>query len=249
MKVVLLLAGKGRRLKDICQKRHKAFILLDRKPCLTYLLKGLLNAGMTELIPVLGFDGDAVEKLVRDVCQEHIKILPVVNPRYEQTNNLGSLICARPYVDGESFLICNGDLVINANIIKDLIETHDQSAIAIDDSKRNALIDSPKVVVADRRIYDLGRHIPFEKAGGYAIGVYKLGQEISPAFFETAEKIFSNDQNAGFHDPLIPLFKDYPVYLCSTKMRRWMDIDKKEDIGVACNLLNMIRVEEEGELR
>lgn len=244
MKVALLLAGKGRRLKEICQSRHKAFILLEDVPCLTHLLNGLWRAGMTELIPVLGFDSNAVERLLRESCPERVKILPVVNPRYEQTNNLGSLICARSYLDGESFLICNGDLVMNANIIKDLIETRRQSAIAIDDSSRNALIDSPKVKVVDGRIYDLGRHIPLEQSGGYAIGVYKLGQRLSPVFFKMAEKVFAEDQNAGFHDPLVPLFNDHAVYLCSTRGRSWMDIDKKEDIEIAGRLLNTIRAEE-----
>ena len=244
MKVILLLAGKGRRLGEISRNRHKAFILLDGKPCLNYLLAGLLRSGATELIPVLGFDSEAVCALIGRTCSGRIKITPVVNARYEETNNLGSLLCARKNVEGDSFVVCNGDLVINGNIIKGLIETTWASAIAVDDSKRDASIDSPSVRVIGRRIYDLGRHIPFALSGGYAVGVYKFGKRLSSAFFNAAEQIFTRNQNAGFHDPLAQLFGDYPVYVSSTKGRSWMDIDKKEDIPAACDLLQEIRSEE-----
>lgn len=248
MKVILLLAGKGRRLEELTQNRHKAFIPFDGIPCLNHLLERLLWAGTTELIPVLGFDSEAVYKLISEMCHGRIKLTPVINARYEVTNNLGSLICAREYVEGDSFVVCNGDLVINKFILKDLIESDQESTIAVDNSKQDASIDSPGLKIIDKRIYDLGRHIPFEVSGGYAVGVYKFGRQLSSIFFATAEEIFAKNQNAGFHDPLIPLFKDYPIYANSTKGRSWMDIDKKEDISPASDLLRKIRDEEECEI-
>ena len=247
MKVLLLLAGKGRRLKGLTENRNKAFIPLDGKPSLIHLLGGLLRAGATELVPVLGFDSDSVFALIDETCGDQLKITPVINERYEKTNNLGSLICARREVEGESFVICNGDLVINRNIIKDLIETKKGSAIAVDDSKQDASIDSPGLIVVEGRIYDLGRHIPFERSGGYAVGAYKFGTQLSSVFFDTAEQVFKENNNAGFHDPLNSLFERHPVYVCSTKGRLWMDIDEKEDIPVARDLLCKIRREEERE--
>ena len=243
MKVLLLLAGKGRRLEEVTQSRHKAFISLGGKPCVSYLLEGLLGSGATELIPVLGYDSEALHGLLVKKCCGRIKMLPVVNKRYEETNNLGSLLCARKYLVGNSFVVCNGDLVINRNILSDLIKIKKESAIAVDDSQRGASIDSPCVKSVNGRIYDLGRHIPFERSGGYAVGVYKFGEQLSSEFFNMAEQIFVKNPNAGFHDPLIPLFKDYPVYVSSTKGRSWMDVDKKEDIPIAIDLLRKIKNE------
>jgi choline kinase len=248
MKIILLLAGKGRRLENLTRNRHKAFISLNGTPCLNHLLDRLLSAGATELIPVLGFDSEAVYALIGERCNSRIKITPVFNLKYEVTNNLGSLICAREYVEGDPFVVCNGDLVINKNIIKNLIESDNESAIAVDDSKKDPSIDSPGIKVIDGRVYDLGRHISFKRSGGYAVGVYKFGRRLSSIFFPKAEQVFAKNPNAGFHDPLIPLFKDYPVYVCSTKGRSWMDIDKKEDISIACNLLQNIKNEEEHEI-
>lgn len=244
MKVVLLLAGKGRRLGKLTENKHKAFTLLQGEPLLKHLLVRLMRAGMTKLVPVLGFDKDALYEYVKKICDGNVEIIFVENKDYSKTNNLGSLLCARPVVEDESFIVCNGDLVINGDIIKDIIESEYLSAIVGDDSKHSEPIDSPILEIIDNRIYDLGRHISFEKSGGYAIGLYKFGKDLSSVFFDIAQNVFEKNNNSGFHDPLIKLFKDFPVYICSTKERLWMDIDTKEDILLANNILKKIIKEE-----
>ena len=144
-------------------------------------------------------------------------------------------------------MLGNGDLVLNKIIIRDLHDKEGQSAIVLDDT-RDAPIDSSGTIVREGRIYDLGRHIPFEQNGGYAIGLYKFNAELSDAFFLEADKILQAGQfQAGFHDPLPRLFASYPVAPLSTGGFSWTDIDLPEEITTAECVLRRIQEEEKAQ--
>ena len=135
---------------------------------------------------------------------------------------------------------------MNKYIIKNLLKTGDNSAIAIDDNSRSETIDSPGTLIKDGRILDLGRHIPKVKNGGYAIGLYKFGPNMSKAFFSEADRMINAKKyNAGFHDPLLPLFSSHEVLGLSTNGLSWTDLDTEEDIPYAKDLLKKILIEEQ----
>lgn len=248
MKVILLLAGRGRRLGELTKNRHKSLLELLGRPLLGLLVEGFVSCGLREFVPVLGYDKENVLEYIRDNFRKEINLTPVYNPRFEETNNLYSLWCARKILSGDEFLVCNGDLVLDKSIIENLLGNDEVSAVTVDDSPRAAPIDSPGVIVRDNRIYDLGRHIPFEQSGGYAIGLYKFNRQLSSAFFSEADKVLKNNINAGFHDPLRALFERYANFAQSTKHLPWFDIDVKEDITYAEKILEEITQERSKQL-
>lgn len=243
MKVVILLAGQGRRLGELTRTMNKAMIKLSGKPLLGHLVERFLFCGLTNFVPILGHGGKQILDYLRENFKD-INITPVYNPQYLKSNNLYSLCCASELLTGEDFLLCNGDVILNKFIIKELLEKSGLSAIAIDDSVNRGIIDSPSITVRGNRIYDLGRHILSEESGGYAIGLYKFNKEFSSVFFSKGEQMLSENINAGFHDPLINLFSDYPVFIHSTNGLAWTDIDTKEDIPYAQKVLHKIIKEE-----
>lgn len=221
MKAVILLAGKGRRFGSLTENRHMAFIKLHNKSLLSHLIPRLIDGGVTEIVPVLGFDKDSVLSHIEDVVAGRIKVSPRFSEKYETTNNLYSLHCARDVLENEEFLLCNGDLVLSAGIIKDIVARKGESVIALDVERKSEGIDSPGNIVREGRIYDLGRHIPSEENGGYAIGVYRFNKELSGVFFNAAKKMLNDNLKAGFHDPLPGLFEKYEVLAHDIKSLTW----------------------------
>jgi choline kinase len=246
MKIVLLLAGMGRRLGPLTEKKHKCFTLIKKEPVLAHLLRRLMQPGVSQIIPVLGYDAKMVLKLIHHVCGNKIHVTPTFNDNYDKTNNLGSLLCSRDLTEGSPFIVCNGDMVLDGNIIRDVLTEKEESIISIDDGLHKSMIDSPKVSVIDRRIYDLGRHIPIEKSGGYAIGLYKFNEQLSSVFFDVGSEMFKTNPQSGFHDPLIDLFDRYEINKCSTRGMSWMDIDVQSDIPIAEKMLEKIQIDENG---
>lgn len=233
MKVVFLIAGKGRRLKEITISNHKSLIELDEKTLLYHLIENCIYADLTEFIPIVGHCSDKVLASFNQPFSKEIKVFSVKNDKYNETNNLYSLYCAKDLLEGEDFILCNADIIIDREIIKGVKSMLNQSCIAIDDFAYSYDIDSPGILMQGEKVLDIGRHIPFENNMGYAIGVYKFNKELSSQFFKEAEKMLKENMNAGFHDPLTRLFNRIDIFKYRTKDYLWTDIDTLEDITKA----------------
>lgn len=240
MKVVILIAGKGRRLGQITEKSHKALIKLDEYSLLYHLIENFIYAGLNDFVPIVGHCASEVLSCFNINHSDNISTSPVYNQRFNETNNLYSLYCARELLEGDEFILCNGDLILDREILVGLKELQNLSAIAIDDFTYNKPLDSPGILMNGNKISDLGRHIPFEKNTGYAIGVYKFNKKLSEEFFKESKKMLDNNINAGFHDPLSLLFDKFDVYKHQTKNFQWTDIDTFEDIEIARGLHKQI---------
>jgi len=245
MKIVLLLAGKGRRMKALTNQNHKALIKLDDFPLLHYLIDNISYAQFTEIIPIIGHCSDKIISCF-NTHDSSINIIPIYNEFYSSRNNLYSLFCARNILEGEEFILCNGDIIFDREIFIKIKSLDNHSAIAIDDFNYLKPIDSPGILMKEDKISDLGRHIPFSNNKGYAIGIYKFNSELSLAFFKEAKHFLELDLNSGFHDPLQKLFDKHPIYKCSIDGCLWTDIDEQSDI-VKATKINKILIDKYAE--
>lgn len=233
MKVVLLAAGKGRRLKEITKDNHKSLLKLDEQTLLYHLIENCIYAGLKEFVPIVGHCSDKVLSEFNASHSESISVYPIINEKYQEANNLYSLYCAKDLLEGNDFILCNADIIIDRGIIKGISSMKNHSAIAIDDYPYDEPIDSPGILMNGDRISDLGRHIPFSDSAGYAIGVYKFNKYLSSQFFKKAKELLEKDANSGFHDPLPYLFDKFDIFKFKIDEYLWSEIDTYEDIEKA----------------
>lgn len=245
MKVVVLLAGKGVRMGAGTEDNHKSLVHLRGRPLLGYLIDRFFDNNIYEIVPIVGYQQDKVMKFLDKECPSEVKLFPIENRDYAVTNNMFSLYCARDLLVGSEFILCNGDVVLNGNIIRSFLHEVNHSAIVVDTHRRKQFLDSPKVQVEGNRICDLGRHISVKDSAGYAIGLYRFSAELSDAYFQEAERMVSSGAlAAGFHDPLRALFGKYDVFVHDTCGLSWTDVDERNDVPRAEKLLESIETEE-----
>ena len=243
--MVLLLAGIGKRLGEITKHKNKSLIKLLNKPLLGHLLDRLIANNQKEILIIIGHEGKGIVDHIDSNYKGIFDLKIVENNKYKEANNMYSVWCAKEYLKGKEFILCNGDIILNKFILKEIIKSNGKSEIMLDIKNRLSEIDSPGAIIKNNRIYDLGRHISKNDNGGYAIGLYKFNNALSIAYFNEIEKMLRDYKyNAGFHDPLISLFHNYEVFPTSTNGLSWTDIDTKEDISRAENLLREITFEE-----
>lgn len=127
---VVLAAGEGNRLRPLTHNRPKPMLPAANRPVLEYVFDALIDAGIEEIVVVIGYK--------RDRVQEHF------GPTYDdvplqyvtQEKQLGSghaLLEAQSAVD-EPFLVVNGDRVIESGLIRDVIgefEAHPDAAATL----------------------------------------------------------------------------------------------------------------------
>lgn len=118
-KVLISAAGRGTRMLDLAKDKPKHLIEVNGKPFLFYLLSNLKEAGFEEIIMVVGYKKEFMDKFLEEYGEEFNLIL--VN----QFDILGEdrygtacpLECTENILKDESFLAVYGD---NLYSVKDL---------------------------------------------------------------------------------------------------------------------------------
>jgi len=120
---VVLAAGEGTRLRPLTRNRPKPMLPAANRPILEYVFDALVAADVRQIVVVVGYK--------RGRVQDHFgPTYAGVDLKYvTQHKQLGSghaLHQAREAVDG-STLVVNGDRVIDANIVRDVVDEFERS--------------------------------------------------------------------------------------------------------------------------
>jgi glucose-1-phosphate thymidylyltransferase len=164
---VVLAAGEGTRLRPMTQNRPKPMLPAANRPILEHVLDALVDAGVSELVLVVGYKRDRVQDHVgpsyRDVPVEYVV----------QDKQLGSghaLLQAREAVSG-SMLVVNGDRIVDEGMTRSVAAAFDGgTALGVIREQNPGRYGS--VEVAGDRIVDLVEN-PTEPAFGFVnAGIY-----------------------------------------------------------------------------
>ncbi|HVP19571.1 MAG TPA: NTP transferase domain-containing protein, partial [Spirochaetia bacterium] len=103
---VILAAGKGCRMGRLGEYFHKACLPLCNKPLLATHFQLLSEIGIRNIVVVVGYKGEMVERVARSLVPKDAQIQFVVQP--EQKGIADALSCARRCI-GEWMVLMLGD--------------------------------------------------------------------------------------------------------------------------------------------
>ncbi len=156
LKAFILAAGEGTRLRPYTIDRPKCLVEIDGRS----LLDRQLAVLATEAVhPIFLIGGYRAEMLQRPGIESR------VNPRYAETNMVWTLFCAEDDLEGDA-LLCYGDIVYSPEILRALLQSKADIAVAIDldwecywrARSENPLDDAETLkLAADGRILEIGQ--------------------------------------------------------------------------------------------
>jgi len=120
MKAVILAAGEGRRLKPLTNRRPKPMLSVAGKPLLEYVVEATRDAGITDIVLVVGYRRDRIQTHFGDGDDWGVSIEYAV-----QDNQLGTghaVLQAADRVD-DPFVVLNGDQLVDADGIAAVAES------------------------------------------------------------------------------------------------------------------------------
>lgn len=178
MIAIILAAGRGSRLGELTDQRPKCLVELHGKPLLARQAEALAQAGCTAVHAVVGYRAADVAALVpKTVC----------NPRWMQTNMVGSLICAAPLLRENSCVVSYSDIFYHPADVAGLMAAPQDIAIAYDpnwldlwrrrfddplsDAESFAVNDDGYLVDIGHKVDDLGR------IGGQYMGLLRFAPD------------------------------------------------------------------------
>lgn len=126
MKLIVVAAGQGTRLRPLTDNIPKCMVPFRGKAIIDHIIDTARTCGVQEIGVVHGYRADVLEAHLKDREVQFFH-----NPRYDQTNMVSSLFCARSFLQGD-VIISYGDIVYEPAILKALMDDVSPLAMTID---------------------------------------------------------------------------------------------------------------------
>ena len=170
-----MAAGEGRRCRPLTQTRSKVMLPVGNRPFMEHVISALAANGIRDLYIVVGYQKERVMDYFEDGLDFGVKITYL-----EQNELLGTahaLRKAESHVN-EEFLVVNGDNLIDARAVKELISAKGENVILA--ALRRHSGDYGVLMIEQERVKAI-----IEKPGRPCSGILNTGAyKFSPAIFE-----------------------------------------------------------------
>jgi len=179
--VILIAAGRGKRLGTHTDEIPKCMVPVAGKPMFGWVWKALSSVGAKRLVVIRGYRGDVLETFIRAIVPDAIF---VDNDEWQTNNVLLSLDKARAYLDRPTYLTYS-DIVFTPAVAQAAAASPAEIGLVIDREFRTIYegrtehpLDEGEVsdLMPDGTVARVGkRALPPGDAIGEFIGLVKLG--------------------------------------------------------------------------
>jgi NDP-sugar pyrophosphorylase family protein len=149
MKALILAAGLGTRLWPLTEDRTKAAIPFLNRPLIAYSVEYLAANGIHDIIVNLHHQPDSIRRALGDGSKFGVRISYSFEPEILGTS--GALNPIREWLLDDDFLVMNGKIITNIDLVKAIDEHRKHHAIATLVLRENRARERFSIVEADDR--------------------------------------------------------------------------------------------------
>ncbi len=233
MKALILSAGQGKRLLPLTADCPKCILPVRGRSMVEWQIDELAKCGVSEVIIVLGFRADKVERLLRKRYGLN-RVRTIYNPAYAVSDNLVSCWAAHDEMNTD-FVLLNGDTLFEAAVLERLLETHGYPVTVVVSHKDDYDTDDMKVELDSCRLVKIGKDLLPDQVDGESIGMI-LFRDQGPMLFRNAlGRAVSNPsaQKKWYLSVIDDMARSIPVWTCSIKGLQWCEVDYHADLKLA----------------
>ena len=241
MKIIILAAGEGKRLRPYTNEIPKCMVRLAGNHMLSHQLSSIRKCNIVsdDIALVGGYKMEALEKF---------SLQKFKNPKYSSTNMVTTLFCARNFMKhDEDLVISYGDIVYEEKVLRAVLDCNEEMCVTADKEwerlwrlrMSNPLEDAETFVMDDKLlISELGKKpTSFSQVQAQYIGLIKISKSTMArvtAFYESLDKgklydgqVYDNIYMTSLIQMIIDNLVDVkPVFINGG----WIEIDSVEDI-------------------
>jgi choline kinase len=232
MKLVIMMAGSGRRLGTSLTKAMLEFDTPSGKQTLLDMMVNSFKPYIDEAILIVGYKSiDIINHVIKKV-DGSINYRFIYNEQYRSTGTRYSLLQAAEYFSGQDCIIAEGDILFHPNIATKLMQSPQKNLILVDESwkppytgevllcGRNGVIDYLFWKKHCKKLPDMPTCL------GSAIDVIKMNKHISKVFAQ-ALRVSQNFEYLEALNLTVAMAEfNYNFILGSP----WAEIDTPEDL-------------------
>ena len=250
-KVILLVAGEGKRLRPYTLDRPKCMVEIDGISLIDRQLSVLKAEGLDNIVMVGGYKSEVLKR-------EGVKLK--LNPRYYETNMVWTLFSVEEELDGD-VIVSYGDIVYSREILQALLESTADIAVIIDKEwegywrarNEDPLDDAETLKLrADGTIREIGQSPQaLDEIEGQYIGLMKFSaqgvsqmKETFYAAVESGELLGKPIENSYMTDLLQALINSEKLVTSIPVYGDWVEIDTVSDLKSQVTLERVISIGE-----
>lgn len=131
MKVIILAAGQGTRLRPLTDDRPKCMVEVSGRSIIERQLDAIYACGVSDedITIICGYCSETLMDRFKDTSINFI-----VNERYDSTNMVCSLMCARDLMESEDDIIVSyGDIIYGESVFRKILAAEDNISVIVDD--------------------------------------------------------------------------------------------------------------------
>lgn len=242
MKIIILAAGKGTRLRPLTNDKPKCMVEYQNKPIIDYILEVAKECKVKNIAIVNGYKKEVLENYLKNKALTFF-----TNEKFDNTNMVSTLFSAKDFMD-DDLIISYADIIYKKEVLQKLLENDDNFSVVVDRKWRelwsqrmeNPLEDAETLKIYDGKIIELGKKPKsYDEIEGQYIGLVKISKNILTkviSYYESLDrngiydgKDFNNMYMTSFIQLIIENILDViPVFINGG----WIEIDCIEDLNI-----------------
>lgn len=237
MKIILLAAGLGRRLKpltDICPKG--LLKISDNISVIDRTVEMFNNNCECEIIVVTGYKRIKFE----EVLSKYNNCKIINNPFYRVTNSIASLWFAREYLNDE-VIIYNSDVIVEENLLKVVLKTSSDAAVFYDSSigmeaDYKVVADNGKVILMSGELSNFS---------GEYVGITKMNKNMAGELKRKIENMVNDElYNEWYETAIVNMIfeKQFAIDAIDIAPLEWTEIDNINDLIKAREIITKFKI-------
>lgn len=235
MRLVILVAGVGSRLRPLTDDRPKCLVEVNGKTILGRFLEGAEQVGaFQEVVLITGYLHEQIAAFTEQWGQGHtLPVRLVHNERFDETNNGYTLLCAKEFLR-DGFVLTDGDLLLDTEILR-RVANHPESHLAVD--MQSMLDEEAMKFVLDEQgfVTELSKEITVERGLGESIGLCKMNAEDVPGIVDHLTRLVEQGElNEYYERAFQELIKEgWQLKVVDVGDLRWVEVDDHNDLSRA----------------
>lgn len=244
MKMIILAAGQGTRLRPLTNNKPKCMVEYNGVPLIDTILRTAEKCNIKDIAIVGGYKKEVLQKhLNTNNCKFFF------NENFNKTNMVSTLFYAEDFMN-EDIIISYSDIIYTPNVLEKVISTNADFSVVVDKKWKelwqqrmpNPLDDAETLKIKENCILEIGKKASsYKEIEGQYIGLMKISKNIIKEvlnYYKSMdknmiydEKNYDNMYMTSFIQSIIDnnITKVTPVYINGG----WIEIDTKEDLKVS----------------
>lgn len=253
MKVIILAAGQGSRLRPLTNDRPKCMVEVKGKSIIERQMDVIKSCGIIDedITIITGYCSNVLKDKFKDTGISIIK-----NEKYQTTNMVCSLMCAKSLMQlEEDIIVSYGDIIYEKSVFKKILEAKDDISVVVDDGwyeywserNENPLEDAETLIVdSDDYLVEIGQKTTnIEKVQSQYIGLMRFKgvglrevldlSEVASRRSEQGETLWRTDRSYSqmYMTDLLQGLIDEGIKLRAVHIQRgWYEIDDCGDLKI-----------------